>query len=176
MNTHGFRMWSRAGLYAALAIVWATTLYAGPLFNEGKDLYGQDEYKKASKVLKKSLDEEAETDEWATLLLSDCYLELNKKSKAVSVLKKGAKRHPESWDIFFRLGNLQEETGDQFGALSAFMQASKLLPDDLTTTYRLGMAYDGTAQIEKALEVYRTLYNAGSPLAPKLLNAIQGID
>ena len=176
MNTHGFRMWGRALLWAALALVWSSTLYAGPLFDEGKQLHVQGEYKKAIKVLKNSLEEEEETDESATLLLSDCYTQLNKTYKAVSVLKKGARHHPENWEIYFRLGDLQEKSNEPFDALSSFALASKISPDDLTTTFRLGKAYDGTAQIGKALERYRTLHRAGSPLAQELLNIIQGME
>ncbi|VFQ43805.1 tetratricopeptide repeat protein [Desulfoluna butyratoxydans] len=170
------RRWGCIWLAALLIAGWSSALYAGPLFNEGRTLYGKEQYKEASKVLKQSLEAEAESNESATLLLSDCYLRLKKRWKAVSVLKKGAERHPESWEIHYRLGNLQEETGDYFGALSAFYQASQLKPDDLPTTFRLGMAYDETAQMEKALEVYRKLHRAGSPLAPKLLRIIQGMD
>ena len=176
MNTHGFRMWGRGLLWAALAVIWSSTLYAGPLFDEGKQLYGEDEYKKAAKVLKISLKEEEDTDESATLLLSDCYTQLKKNYKAISVLRQGAKRHPESWEIYFRLGDLQEKSGEPVRALSAFTQASKLSPDDLTTTFRLGKAYDGMASIEKALDMYRILHKAGSPLAVELLNIIQGMD
>ena len=164
------------GLLIALTLMWSPSLYAGALFDEGKALFLQEEYKKAAKVFKRSLKEEAENDESVTLLLSECYSNLNKNYKAVSVLKEGAKRHTDSWVIFYRLGNLQEESGDLFGALASFSQASSLKPNDPMTSYRLGLAYDETAQIEKALEVYRTLYRAGSPLAPKLLNAIQGMD
>ena len=160
----------------ALTLILPPSLFAGPLFDEGKALYMQEEYKKAAKVFKKSLKDEAENDESATLLLSQCYSNLNKNYKAVSVLKEGAKRHTDSWVIFYRLGNLQEDAGDLFAALAAFSQASILKPDDPMTTFRLGLAYDETAQIEKALEVYRRLHRAGSPLAPKLLNAIQGMD
>jgi len=161
---------------AFLVVAWSSTLYAGPLFEEGKALYGKEHYKSALKVLKKSLETEEDSDESVTLLLSDCFLRLKKRRKAVEVLKDGVKRHPESWEIHYRLGNLEEESGELFGALSAFFQASQLKPDDLPTTFRLGMAYDGTAQIEKALEMYRKLYRAGSPLAPKLLRIIQGMD
>ncbi|SCY83839.1 tetratricopeptide repeat protein [Desulfoluna spongiiphila] len=176
MKSRGNRRWVCIWLAAFLVAGWSSALYAGPLFEEGKTLYGKEHFKDASKVLKQSLEVEKESDESATLLLSDCYLQLRKHWRAVGVLKKGATRHPESWEIHYRLGNLQEESGDYFGALSAFYQASLLKPDDLPTTFRLGMAYDETAQIEKALEIYRKLHRAGSPLAPRLLRTIQGMD
>jgi tetratricopeptide (TPR) repeat protein len=176
MSTHGFRRWGRVSLAIFLVVVWSTSLCAGPLFDEGAALYGKKDYKKAAKVLKTSLDREEETDVSATLLLSECYIQVKKHTKAIEVLKEGASRHADNFEIHYRLGNLQEETGDLFGALSAFSRAFQLEPDDLTTVFRLGIVYDGTAQIEKALEMYRMLYRAGSPLAPKLLRAIQGMD
>lgn len=176
METHGLQKGARVLTMALWVVAWASALYAGPLFEEGKALYGQERYKHATKALKGSLDKEKESSEAATLLLGECLIRLNKHKKAVAVLKDGAERHPESWEIHYRLGILQEEGGDRFGALEAFYQAAQLKPDDSPTTFRLGMAYDGTAQIEKALEMYRKLYHAGSPLAPKLLRTIQGMD
>ncbi len=176
MYGSGFPCVKRVGVWIALLVMGATPLYAGPLFDEGRYLCGDGQYKRAVKVLKRSLEREGESDESATLLLSDCYMKVKKRYRAVSVLKGGVSRHPQSWPLYFRLGALQEEDGDLFGALDSFIEASQLRPDDPTTTFRLGMAYDGTAQIEKALERYRTLYRAGSPLAPTLLNAIQGMN
>jgi len=176
MRSRGSRRWVCIGMAAFLVAGWSSTLFAGPLFEEARAQCGKEKYKSASKLLKQSLEKEEESEESATLLLSDCFLAMKKHRKAIDVLKKGATRHPESWEIHYRLGNLQDKSGDFFGALSAFYQASQLKPDDLPTTFRLGMAYDQTAQIEKAIEMYRKLHRAGSPLAPKLLRTIQGMD
>lgn len=176
MNMCRMGRWGAACLGAALLMGWTGILSAGPLFDEGTSLHGKKAYKEAAKVLNRSVDQEEGSGEPATLLLSDCYLELKKESKAIATLKHGATRFPDSWEIHYRLGDLQEKSGDNFGALSAFTRAAELKPEDLTTAYRLGMAYDGTAQMEKALEVYRTLHHAGSPLATKLLHAIQGME
>ncbi|WP_300672031.1 tetratricopeptide repeat protein [Desulfoluna sp.] len=176
MSLSGFCRGGRIALAMFIASAWTLPLHAGPLFDEGKALYGEKAYKHAAKVLNKSLAKEEEADTSTVLLLSDCYIKINKKSKAVDVLTEAAERHPDSWEVHYRLGNLQEEKGDRFGALSAFYQAAQLKPEDNTTLFRLGVAYDSTAQIEKALEMYRKLYRAGSPLAPKLLRTIQGMD
>ena len=176
MYGDGFCRLKKVGVWITLALMWSAPLYAGPLFDQGLYLCGKGEYKRSVKILRRSLKEEAESDESATLLLSDCYLKVKKRYRAVSILKGGANRHPDSWDIYFRLGTLQEESGDLFGALDSFLEASRLKPDDPTTIFRLGIAYDGTAQIEKALDIYRKLYRAGSPLAPQLLSTIQGMN
>ncbi|MCG8470784.1 MAG: tetratricopeptide repeat protein [Desulfobacterales bacterium] len=168
--------WVVSVLWMAGTLFLVTPLCAGPLYDEGLSLFQDEAYKKASRRLEKSFEKEKGTASDAALLLSQCYEEMGKTSRAIDTLKKGQRNDPENWDILYRLGDLQDTRGDYFGALEAFAKASILKPRDTKTTFRLGMLYDKTAQIEKALKVYRKLRKEGSPYAERLLHAIQGIE
>lgn len=152
------------------------TAVAGPHYDEGLNLFQSEAYTKASKRLSKAFKKEPESRSDAALLLSYCYERMGKGRRAIDILKRGRKMDPGNWQILYRLGGLCQESGDYFTALAAYEAASEIKPDDIETMYRLGVAYDNTAQIEKALKVYRKLRKANSPHAEELLNAIQGIE
>ncbi|WP_428939164.1 tetratricopeptide repeat protein [Fontivita pretiosa] len=80
----------------------------------------------------------------------------NQRYTAINLLEKAVKLDPDSYELWFTLGQAYQGIGGSADrALAAFEQAARIRPDDIEVQTELGRAYQSRGDLNRAIERFR---------------------
>ena len=106
--------------------------------------------------------------------LADALRQLGRESEAEKVLRRGLAALPRDADLHHSLGLLLTRKGDKAAALSEFVEAARLAPDNARYAYVHAIAVDSAGEREQALALLRSA-NKRHPNDLDILGALLSI-
>src|SRR5262249_22722235 len=110
------------------------------------------------------------------LYIADAYMQMNQPAEASPLLKKAVKLDPSLGLAHLDLGILAANEGRNDEALSEFLAAEKLIPNDVNVHWRLGRLYRAMGKKEEAkieLEKASTITKSADQELYKKMNVPQ---
>jgi tetratricopeptide (TPR) repeat protein len=93
-----------------------------------------------------------------TLVASFSFLTFKQNSywkKTIPFYERTLRYAPQSFKVYYNLGNEYRLTGDYENSITAYNKAIKLNPQDADVYYNLGVAYSDIGENKKAIEQYK---------------------
>ena len=109
-------------------------------------------------------------------LLATCYFQLDQKDEAIFHIEKVAELKPDDFGIHYTLGSIYENEGLEKKAISEYERANGCAKEDIDkvfisdTLFRLSNLYAKHQEMEKAINVYTTIIDAGLTNEPEKIH------
>lgn len=140
----------------------------GRLETIGRMYHARKDLKNAAKYLHMAIDME-EASARTTLLLASVYLQAGKRYVALSLLRKGVLRYPDSEQLYFLLGRVSGSLEKHEAAIEAFEKAVSLDPENSKIRLGLAEAWLNQGSYETAETVMEPLLDVESPATDAVL-------